>query len=76
LVRVGGFFLAMKAVDSGDEITKSHNAISILGATLQECHDYTIPDTDVVRRAVIIKKTSNTPGKYPRGFARIKKAPL
>ena len=76
LVRVGGFLIAMKAVDSGDEITKSQNAISILGAALQECHDYTIPGTDIVRRAVIIRKTSNTPGKYPRGFARIKKAPL
>jgi len=75
-VRVGGFFIAMKSTGAGDETGRSCTAMRELGAELHGCNDYTIPCTGVTHRAVIIKKTSNTPVKYPRKYARIKKAPL
>ncbi|MCL2463390.1 MAG: 16S rRNA (guanine(527)-N(7))-methyltransferase RsmG [Defluviitaleaceae bacterium] len=75
-VRAGGLFIAMKGADSDAEITASDTAIAALGAELQEIVDYIIPGTDVSHRAVLIRKTSNTPEKYPRRFARINKAPL
>ena len=74
--RVGGVFIAMKGVDSTRETTEASNAIKVLGARLQGCVDYKVPETDIVHRAVIISKTSQTPENYPRRFARIQKIPL
>ncbi|MEA4814524.1 MAG: 16S rRNA (guanine(527)-N(7))-methyltransferase RsmG [Oscillospiraceae bacterium] len=76
LVRVGGEFLAMKSVDSTDEIKSAERAIKLLGGEIEEILDYTIPNTDVKHRIVRIKKVSATPAKYPRRFAMIKKSPL
>ena len=75
-VRVGGTFLAMKSVDSDDELRSATNAIKLLGAELAEIAQYTIPDTNVRHRIIIIKKVSKTPDNYPRRFARIEKKPL
>ena len=75
-ISVGGMFIAMKGADSDDEITEARSGIEMLGAQLQECFDYTIPGTDITHRAVLIRKTANTPEKYPRRFARIQKNPL
>jgi len=75
-VRVGGVFIAMKGVDSAEELAQSRSAADSLGAKLEDCFDYSIPDTDITHRAVVLRKTSVTPEKYPRRFARIKKAPL
>jgi len=75
-VRIGGYFIAMKSIVSTDEVEESKNAISTLGAELNENYDYTIPDTEVLHRAVVIHKTAETPMKYPRRFARMQKSPL
>lgn len=74
--RVGGMFVAMKSVDSEGEIAEADGAIETLGAQLQECIDYTIPETGISHRVVLIRKTSKTPDKYPRRFARLQKNPL
>ena len=76
LVQVGGRFLAMKSVDSDAEIQNAEKAIRILGGRLSKIQDYTVPETAVVHRAVIVEKCSPTPAKYPRIFAKIKKSPL
>jgi len=75
-VRIGGLFLAMKGPDSSDELAQSQNAIRTLGGELQECFEYKIPGTEITHSAVVIRKTSPTPDKYPRRFARIQKGPL
>jgi len=76
LVKVGGQFLAMKSVDSGEELEAAKRAIDILGGSIIETKDYTIPGTDVSHRVIVIKKIRATPSKYPRAFAKIKKNPL
>ena len=76
LVRVGGAFIAMKGVESNEEIKNAKKSLDILGGKLVEYIDYNIPDTNIVHRAVVIEKTSETPIKYPRRFARIQKSPL
>ena len=76
LVKVGGQFLAMKSVDTDDEIQRAKSAIAQLGGKIGKIWDYTIPGTDVRHRVVIIRKERPTPAAYPRPFARIKKAPL
>ena len=76
LVKVGGQFLAMKSVDSEEEISAAKSAIKTLGGKISSVVDYTSPGTDVTHRVVVIDKVSPTPAKYPRAFAKIKKQPL
>ena len=76
LVKVGGQFIAMKSVDTEEEITAAKNAIKTLGGRIARVEDYTIPTSDVVHRLVIVEKVSPTPRVYPRAFAKIKKSPL
>ena len=76
LVKVGGTFIAMKSVDSDEELKTAAKAISILGGKVERTVDYKIPGTDVSHRLVFIKKIKETPKKYPRAFAKIKKNPL
>lgn len=76
LVKVGGQFLAMKSVDSEDEIIAAKTAIKTLGCRIARVEDYTVPTSDVSHRLVIIEKIAPTPARYPRPFAKIKKAPL
>jgi 16S rRNA (guanine527-N7)-methyltransferase len=76
LVKVGGYFLSMKSVDSDQELQDAQHAVTLLGGTVEKCADYTIPGTDVRHRVIFIKKTKETPKKYPRSFAKIKKNPL
>ena len=76
LVKVGGRFLAMKSVESEEEIAAAKSAIKTLGGKIVAVEDYTIPTCDVVHRVVIIEKVAPTPAKYPRAFAKIKKQPL
>jgi len=75
-VKVGGRFLAMKSVDSGEELEQAGPAIEKLGGRLAGCHDYTIPHTDVTHRVVVIDKVSDTPAGYPRRWAKMQKSPL
>ncbi len=76
MVKVDGVFLAMKSVDSDEEIRQAKSAIAQLGGTIEKICDYTIPGTDVCHRVVVIRKTKPTPTTFPRPFARIKKKPL
>lgn len=75
-VRPGGDFIAMKGAGSDNEVIDARNAIETLCAELVDCVDYAVPGTDVIHRAVIIRKTGETPEKYPRRFARISSRPL
>lgn len=76
LVKVGGTFLSMKAVDSEQELNDAKPAIKTLGGSVERVEDYTIPGTEVRHRLIVIKKMRETPKKYPRTFAKIKKNPL
>ena len=76
LVKPGGYFLSMKSVDSGQELEEARKAISLLGGAVKRTADYSIPGTDVRHRLIFIKKVAETPKKYPRTFAKIKKNPL
>ena len=75
-VKVGGRFLAMKSVDSGEELEGAAKAIEKLGGKIAGFHDYTIPHTEVTHRVVVIDKVAPTPSGYPRRWAKMQKSPL
>ena len=76
LVKPGGKFLAMKSVDTGEELNAAGRAVSLLGGRLEKPINYVISGTDIPRRLVILTKIEETPKKYPRTFAKIRKNPL
>lgn len=76
LVRLGGKFLAMKSVDSDQELEAAKHAIETLGGAVSGVRDYEIPGTEVRHRLILVEKVKKTPEKYPRMFAKIKKNPL
>ena len=76
LVRPGGKFLAMKSVDSNQELEAAKHAIETLGGAVSGVRDYEIPGTEVRHRLSLVEKVKKTPEKYPRMFAKIKKNPL
>ena len=75
-VRTGGVFLAMKGPDCAEELDEARSAIRKLGGTYERTVTYTVPGTDVTHSVVVIRKTADTPPKYPRRWAQIKKQPL
>ena len=76
MVKVGGAFLAMKSVDSDEELRQAKSAIAQLGGSVESVRDYTIPGTDIRHRLITIRKVKPTPAAFPRAFAKIKKSPL
>ena len=76
LVKTGGRFLAMKSVDSDEEIAAARGAIGQLGGRIEAIRDYVIPCAAVTHRLVVIRKVKDTPPQFPRSWAKMKKAPL
>ena len=72
-VKTGGRFIALKSVNEDE--TLCEKAVNVLGGKIAEIKDYTITNGDN-RRLFIIDKVSQTPTKYPRNPAMIKKKPL
>lgn len=56
LVKVGGYFLSMKSVESDEELESAKKAIKTLGGQVERTADYQIPGTEVVHRVIFIKK--------------------
>lgn len=76
LVRVGGLMLAYKSIEIDDELGQAINAITEFGGTLEKVEKITIPNTDITRKIVVIKKYDTTPNKYPRGLNKPKLMPI
>lgn len=66
LVKVGGKCICMKGSNVEEEIELAKNAIKVLGGEIEKIENITLPDSDMVRNIVIIKKVKQTPEKYPR----------
>ena len=74
-VKVGGYFVAMKAAKAQEEIDGAKAAIKLLGGKIVEEKSFNLSDGGE-RNIIIIKKISHVPPKYPRVSAQIAKKPL
>ena len=75
-VKKGGLFVSYKSADSDAEIQEGKKAISILGGKLTSVDKFQLPDSDLRRALVCIKKGKDTPKKYPRKAGTPAKLPL
>lgn len=75
-VRTGGYFLAMKSANCGQELEDAAHAIKCLGGRVADVKDYTLPGTEITHRLIIIEKLAPTLKGYPRRWAKMQKEPL
>ena len=73
--KAGGSFIAMKGADAGSELTEAENGIKKLGGSVERAEKFTLSEAGE-RCIIIVNKTGKTPEKYPRAYAKIRKAPL
>ena len=64
-IKVGGTCICMKGSNI-EELEESKKAIEILGGKLEKVDEIVLPNTDIKRNNIIIKKIKNTPKEYPR----------
>ena len=76
LVKVGGLCICMKGSNVQEEIEASSNALKILGGQIEKVEQITLPDSDIIRNIVIVRKVSKTSSKYPRKAGLPSKEPL
>ena len=75
LVKVGGWFIAMKGPEADAEAKAAANALKKLGGQYAETRQFTLPDSSA-RGLVLCRKISQTPTVYPRNGGKIAKKPL
>lgn len=74
-VKPGGYFIALKGYEIEQELEEAKKAIKLLGGEIKEVKKYELPEENR-RGIVVIQKISQTPTKYPRMAAKIKKQPI
>ena len=75
-VKVGGEFISYKSEKITEEMSAAKNAISILGGKFDRSEEFMLPDCDIYRNLVVIKKIKETPKKYPRKAGLPSKEPI
>lgn len=75
-VRVGGECICMKGPNVDEEIEISKNAIKVLGGEIEKVDRFVLPDSDMIRNVIIIRKIRKTDCKYPRKAGIPAKKPL
>lgn len=76
LVKKEGFFYALKAAKSEEELGEARHAIGLLGGKFIEDKVFTLPESEDERHLLIIQKKKETPNKYPRKAGLPNKKPL
>ena len=75
LVKVNGICICMKGANI-EEVNNAENALKVLGGKIEKIETITLPDSDMKRNIIIVRKIKNTPEKYPRKAGIPAKEPL
>ena len=75
-VKVGGYFIPYKSGKVDEELEESKKAVFLLGGKIEEEVKFMLPDSDISRSLIKIKKVSATPKKFPRKSGLATKEPI
>ena len=75
-VKVGGICICMKGNNAEEEIKDAKKAIKELGGEILKVEKIILPELNLERNIVIIKKVKQTPNKYPRKPGTPQKEPI
>ena len=71
-VKVGGVFVALKAQELDEELALAKPMIGELGGKIKAVIEAPLPESDMVRKLVVISKVLPTPPRFPRRANKIK----
>ena len=74
--KVNGKCLCMKGPNIEQETKEAEKALKILGGEIEKIEKIILPDSNIERNIIIIRKKSATPLKYPRKAGMPTKEPL
>ncbi len=75
LVKINGICICMKGPNK-EEIDLANNALKTLGGKIEQIDEILLPDSDIKRNIIIVRKINKTPEKYPRKAGMPSKEPL
>ena len=75
-VKKNGYFISYKSEKVNEELHAGKKAVDILGGKIEMQLEYCLPDTDMKRSLLLIKKEKSTPKKYPRKAGTPAKEPI
>ena len=75
-VKQDGYFISLKGAQYEDELKEAEKALKILGGTVARVKAVQLPGLDEVRAVIYIRKTGESPKKYPRKPKMAVKNPL
>ena len=76
LIKLNGKCICMKGSNIEEEIKESEKALKILGGKIEKIDEFELPNSDMKRTIIVIRKISNTPNKYPRNAGIPSKKPI
>ena len=75
-LKIGGYGVLYKGPDYINELEEGRKAVELLGGEVEDVREVAVPYIKAKRYLLIIKKTDNTPSRYPRKVGIPKKRPL
>lgn len=75
-LKKGGMFVSYKSDKADDEINGSENAVRTLGSEITSVKEIALPETDIVRKFVMITNKKQVSNIYPRKAGIPAKDPL
>lgn len=75
-VKVGGKCICMKGNNADIEIEEAKKAIKELGGEIEKVEKIVLPELNLERNIIVIKKVKQTPNKYPRKPGTPQKLPI
>ena len=75
-VKENGCFISYKSEKVTEEIEAAGKAITLLGGKVEKQIEFILPDSDIYRNLLVIRKVASTPAKYPRKAGLPSKEPL
>lgn len=75
-VRTGGVFVSYKSEKVSEELSGADRAISLLGGSMEKQVEFMLPDSDVFRNLVVVRKKRPVSSRYPRKAGLPAKEPL
>ena len=75
-VKVGGICICMKGPNIEEELNEAKNAIKELSGKIEEVYNFKLPNSDIERNIIIVRKIDKIKLKYPRKAGIPAKEPI
>lgn len=75
-VKPDGLFISYKSSDIEEEKKAASKTVSLMSGSFDKEYVFTLPDSDISRSFIFIKKTGPLDERYPRRSSQIKNKPL